>query len=339
MWHLLFWAVMVVWTSTIYDPCNGEFIFTFIIFNLIRLPVIGASTYFVLYFLIPQFLIKRKRYGPFTALFLATLLVTIIADRLVIGTPFIIKLMKDTGLEYHFFNEVPIVRNAFLLVAMIGMASMIRFFKLYLIQEREQHQLQRLQLATELAFLKTQVNPHFLFNSLNNLYSMAIQKEYFDLAGGLENLSGIMRYLTYDSNAQKVALTKEIELLQQYIGMQQWRLDEDDDITVVFKTKGELQHLQIAPVLLLPIVENAFKHGVRPGRSSMVSIDLEVMADKLCFNVTNTLQEDHREAIDKPGIGLNNVQKRLTLLYPDQHHLTTGTQHGFFLSTLEITLR
>lgn len=334
--HTLFWLVIVAWTSTIYDFGKGEFILTFMLFNFIRLPVIVAATYVVLYVLIPRYLILQRVYEKFAVLFILILLITILLDRLVIGMPIIAELLKETELVYHFFNQVPIIRNAFLLVAIIGLASMIRFFKLYLIQERRQHQLQEMQLTTELAFLKAQVNPHFLFNALNNLYSMAVQKESWEVAKGLESLSGIMRYLTYDSNAPKVSLEKEIDLLQKYIENQQLRLREEDDVTIVFKIKGDVQQHEIAPVLLLPIVENAFKHGVIPEQSAVVIIQLEVKERQLWFRVENTVQDKLTPDFEQNGIGLPNIRKRLNLLYPEQHQFYVGVEQAFFVSDLKI---
>ena len=339
IWHVIFWIVIVVCTSAVYDKSKGIFIWTYIQFNLIRLPLILTTTYVVLYGLIPRYLINRKQYWHFAGYFIVTVLLTILLDRIIIGSQLIGDLLAETKLKYRFFSQVPIVRNAFLLVATIGLATMIRFFKLYLKQERHKHQLQEAKLATELAFLKAQVNPHFLFNTLNNLYSMAVQKEQPELAEGLANLSGIMRYLTYDSNASTVPLAKEIELLQQYIEIQRLRQSEQDDITIVFNIKGVARHHQIAPVLLLPIVENAFKHGVLPGRESLVLIDLEVKEEKLYFQVKNTLHPKQNPALEKHGIGLKNVRKRLELLYPKGYSLETKAVDQFYISNLDLHLQ
>ena len=296
---MFFWCVIVVWTGTIYEfSKDEEYLWLFIQFNLIRLPLIITATYLVLYFLIPRYLIESKQYRLFALGFGGILLSTILLDRVIIGTPLVHQLLESTQLEYRFFNRIPIVRNTFLLISIIGLAALIRILKLYFVQERRQLQLQEVQLATELAFLKAQVNPHFLFNALNNLYSMAVQREQTELAAGLENLSGIMRYLTYDSNAELVPLSKEIELLRQYIEIQQLRLDLSDDVTFVFNIKGSMQGQFIAPVLLLPMVENACKHGIRPDSSCLIMIDLVVNEGTLQVKIKNTL---HAEKIKFMG--------------------------------------
>lgn len=335
VWHILFWIVIVLWSSTIYDY-KGMFGSIFILFNLTRLPVIMLATYVVLYGLIPRYLIESRQYVSFGIWFFFIMVLATLLDRLIIGSDLLAPQMEEIGLSYKFFNEVPILRNAFLLVSIIGLASMIRFFKLFILQERHRSEIQKEKLTTELSFLKAQVNPHFLFNALNNLYSMAVQQEQGELAEGLENLSGIMYYLTYESNAPKVAIEKEIHLIQNYIEIQSLRLAETDDTTIGFQVEGNPQGFMIAPVLLLPLVENAFKHGVEPDKKSLVKINLKVTATNLTFSIKNTTRKSQAQSLENEGIGLKNVRKRLQLLYPDSHSLTTEKQDGFFITTLTL---
>lgn len=337
VWHFLFWIVIVLWSSTIYDY-KGLFGPVFILFNLLRLPVIMGATYLVLYLLIPRYLIHSRQYLKFSLWFLLILLMATILDRLIIGSNLLAPQLEEVGLTYRFFNEIPILRNAFLLVSIIGLASMIRFFKLFILQERRRNEIQEEKLATELAFLKAQVNPHFLFNALNNLYSMAIQKDQTELAGGLENLSGIMYYLTYESNAPKVAIEKEIHLIRHYIEIQSLRLSETDEATIAFQVRGSTNGIMIAPVLLLPLVENAFKHGVEPDKKSLVKIDLILEDNRLTFKVKNTVRQSQVQHLEKEGIGLKNVRKRLHLLYPDAHILEAERKETYFITTLTLNL-
>ncbi|MEN0049252.1 MAG: sensor histidine kinase [Bacteroidota bacterium] len=333
--HLFFWIVILFWTSTIYDY-NGKFGWHFVWFNLVRFPVIIASTYLVIYYFLPKWIVKEKRYGLFTLTFLLIFLLATVLDRIVIGSNFIINLLADTGLTYYFFNEIPIIRNAFILLSIIGLASGIRFFKLYLSEEKRKHELEAIQLNTQLNFLKTQINPHFLFNALNNLYSMAIEKQQEEIATGLDNLSGIMQYLTYESNAEKVPLQKEVQLLQNYIEIQHLRLEETDDTTISFQVKGVNEAHQIAPVILLPLIENAFKHGVRPEEKCLVNIQLLVEDHQLKFNVQNTIFEHSTALLNDRGIGLENVRKRLALIYPNQHQFVLTKTDSDFIVELRI---
>ncbi len=334
--HVFFWAIIALWSSTIYDY-KGAYGLHFIIFNLVRLPVIMIATYIVLYWLIPKYLIQGKKYFQFGAWFLIIFLVATVLDRLIIGSDLVAPKMSALGLTYSFFNGIPILRNAFLLISIMGLAAMIRIFKLYYVQERKQHEIQQEMLASELAFLKAQVNPHFLFNALNNLYSMAIQKGDGELAEGIENLSGVMQYLTYESNAPKVELDKELQLIQNYIEIQSLRLAETDEATISFNVEGNTRGILIAPVLLLPLVENAFKHGVEPDKRSLVKIDLKVADRKLNFKIKNTIRESQVNDLTKEGIGLENVRKRLGLLYPDRHSLQIVPGEVYFTVILSLS--
>lgn len=335
--HLLFWVVIVCWISAVHDH-NGNYVGRFVLFNLLRMPVIIPATYLVIYYFMPRWLIREKDYLKFGLAFGLNFVVASLLDRVIIGTELSKNILKDTGLIYEFFNEVPILRNAFLLVSIMGLACLIRFFKLYLQEEQRKHQLEQEHLATQLAFLKAQINPHFLFNALNNLYSMAIQREQTEIAGGLENLSGVMHYLTYESNAHKVPLEKEIGLLQHYIEIQQLRLADTDDATVSFSAKGPINGQLIAPVILLPLVENAFKHGVQPGKRSLVKIRVAVKGTTLDFSVQNTFFEKSPQSVRESGIGLENVRKRLQLLYRDRYVLETGQTDAHYWSKLQLPL-
>ena len=335
--HLLFWIVILFWTSAIYDY-NGKYGWHFVWFNAFRFPLVIAATYIVIYIFLPKWIIEKKEYLKFGVVLTLFLVAVTLLDRLLIGTPIIFNLLEGTNLTYRFFNEVPIVRNAFVLVSIIGLAALIRFFKLYLNQERKKHELQEAHLATQLAFLKAQVNPHFLFNALNNLYSTAIQKDQADLANGIAHLSGVMRYLTYESNVPFVPLVKEVQLIQDYIAIEQLHLDPMDDVTIAFNMEGEPKNHSIAPVILLPLVENAFKHGVHPQNKSLVLLNLVVKPESIQFKLKNTKFAASPRSLENSGIGIQNVQKRLDLVYPNQYHLTFHSDERFFITELQIQL-
>ncbi|MEL6925516.1 MAG: histidine kinase, partial [Bacteroidota bacterium] len=286
----------------------------------------------------------------FALAFVLLFVVATLLDRLIIGSRLVELLLADTGLTYTFFNQIPILRNAFVLLSIMGLASLIRFFKLYLQQTQEKHQLQEEYLQTQLTFLKAQLNPHFLFNALNNLYSQAVQNDQANIAKGLEQLSGIMHYLTYESAVPKVALEKEIKLIQNYIEVEQSRLAPADEVTISFKVKGSINGQHIAPVLLLPLVENAFKHGVRPEQKSLVHIELSIDGQELEFQTRNTdfaktypetpptKNEKLSTVPQHTGIGFRNTQHRLQLIYPGRHRFETQRSNNYFLASLKVTL-
>ena len=173
--------------------------------------------------------------------------------------------------------------------------------------------------ASELALLRSQVNPHFLFNTLNNIYSLVYKKSE-DAPAAVMKLSAIMRYMLYDATTDQVALDKEIEYLQSFIELQKLRLKEPDFVSL--EIKGAVNGHTIAPMLLIPFVENAFKHGSKTVSNPGIKINLFIEEEQIRFEVSNyhkantILQKD-----DAGGIGLQNINRRLQLLYPNKHSL------------------
>jgi two-component system LytT family sensor kinase len=182
-------------------------------------------------------------------------------------------------------------------------------------------QIEAKQVQTELRLLKAQINPHFLFNTLNNLFGMA-RKQDPQTADGISGLSHLMRYMIYESNVEFINLEKEIQQINRLIELQKLRFTQDDDIQINFSIDGEVSKVQIPPMLLIPFVENAFKHGISLVTPSYVRISLNLDKDKLEFSVKNSKHSrfENKEDIGE-GIGLKNVSRRLELLYPEKHEL------------------
>lgn len=230
----------------------------------------------------------------------------------------------------------PIILLAFLVIQ--GIAVAYFFLKEWAKSELIQTQLQANQLSTEIKFLKSQINPHFLFNTLNNLFSMAQGKGNDELADGISKLSGMMRYMLYDSNEENVPLSKEITYLEECITLNKLRYAEEE-VIVTFECKGKIADIHVAPMLFIPFVENAFKHGVAIGQTAAIQIALVVSGQKLNFSCVN---EDHssirKMEMEISGIGLENVKRRLELVYPGKHQLTIRNEDGKFMVKLEIDL-
>ena len=228
----------------------------------------------------------------------------------------------------------PVILLAFLVIQGIAMAYF--FLNEWANGELIQTQLQANQLSTEIKFLKSQINPHFLFNTLNNLFSMAQDKGNDELADGISKLSGMMRYMLYDSNEESVPLSKEITYLEEYITLNKLRY-ADEEVVVSFDHAGQIADSRIAPMLFIPFVENAFKHGVAIGQKAAIQITIVVSGQKLNFSCVNT---DHSfiKKMEISGIGLENVRRRLELLYPGKHRLIINNEDGKFMVTLEMDL-
>jgi two-component system, LytTR family, sensor kinase len=230
----------------------------------------------------------------------------------------------------------PVILLAFLVIE--GIAIGYFFLKAWAKSELIQTQLQANQLSTEIKFLKSQINPHFLFNTLNNLFSMAQSKGNDELADGISKLSGMMRYMLYDSNEETVPLSKEITYLEECITLNKLRY-ADEEVIVTFDQGGQIADTRIAPMLFIPFVENAFKHGVAIGQRAAIHIAIVVSGQKLIFTCVNTDYNFIRKMeMEISGIGLENVKRRLELVYPGKHRLKINNEDGKFMVNLEIDL-
>ncbi len=187
-----------------------------------------------------------------------------------------------------------------------------------------QNQKQKTELITqkqagEIALLRYQINPHFLFNTLNNIYSLVYQKSD-DAAVAVMRLSEIMRYMLYESNINQVALKKEINYLNSFIELQQLRMKSKDFVS--FEVYGDIENKTISPMLLIPFVENAFKHGSKNYNIPGIRIVINVLQNEISVEVRNFYNKvKHINKDEVKGIGLQNVKRRLELIYPNQHSL------------------
>jgi two-component system LytT family sensor kinase len=191
-------------------------------------------------------------------------------------------------------------------------------------------------LKTELSFLRSQVSPHFMFNVLNNMVAL-VRKHFDQLEPSLIKLSSLLRYMLYETNEQSVALEKEVEYLQSYIDLQQQRFGKNVQLYVDLKEIDN--NYFIEPMLLIPFVENAYKHGIGMVEDAEIKIVLKVKNGLLQFDVKNKFSEIGQTHDQTTGIGLNNVKRRLNLLYKDSHNLVINKNDNWFLASLQINIR
>jgi len=203
------------------------------------------------------------------------------------------------------------------------------------IQEKLQQEKQKERLKSELSFLRSQISPHFIFNILNSIVYLIRSKS--DLAEPVTlKLSDLMRYMLYESEINQIPLEKEILYVENYIDLQKVRFEDDVDIR--YKLEGTSQGQLIEPMLLIPFVENAFKHGVGMVTDPTIDIHLKIIEKDLYFAVKNKISPEMAEdKDDSSGIGLKNVQRRLELLYPNSHQLEITNDDGWFLVTLRLS--
>ncbi|MFN8341182.1 MAG: histidine kinase [Cyclobacteriaceae bacterium] len=214
--------------------------------------------------------------------------------------------------------------------------SMIRFAAEWFELESRRREVENEKLTAELNFLKAQINPHFLFNTLNNLYYLAYTQSP-NTTEVVAKLSQMMRYMIYDSNYPLVRLNKEIEYMQNYISLERLRLN--NQIPVRFDVDGVTEDVQICPLILITFLENAFKHGVSsdaPG--SWVNLLIKVTGSECLFVVENSKRPESQRTDGKSGIGLQNVQRRLHLSYPEKHTLVIRNTEDQYRVELKIDL-
>jgi LytS/YehU family sensor histidine kinase len=217
---------------------------------------------------------------------------------------------------------------------MLFMSGFIKIAQEWFKSEQQREALKVENLNAELKFLKSQINPHFLFNCLNTIYSLA-HKHSVQTEHAIVKLSTIMRYMIYDSNEDKVQLHQELQYLEDYIDIQRLRMP--DDIVVDYAVQGNPAGLKIAPMLLVPFVENAFKHGISYAEPSFIAIALAIEKNEIRLVVENS--RFRQRVAEKGGIGLQNVRKRLELLYADHHELEITESENQFIVDLKIVLK
>ena len=213
------------------------------------------------------------------------------------------------------------------------------FTRNWLISEKRKQELEKEKLTAELNFLKTQLNPHFLFNVLNMAYSSANRKGDDQTAGIIGKLSVLMRYMLYESNVNKIEVEREIEFIRNYINLQKMRFSKDLPVTVNFSIQGNYNGQRIAPLILISFIENAFKYGVKLERESEITLNMNFHNGEMEFYISNDVFTPVQQAPQKAsGIGLKNTQKRLSIIYPHRHKLNIESKPDKFSVKLLLTL-
>lgn len=190
-------------------------------------------------------------------------------------------------------------------------------------------------LKTEVAYLKAQINPHFLFNTLNSVYALTLEKS--DLAPeAILKLSSMMRYVVSESSRETVSLEKEIDYIKNYISLQQLRMDVEAALSFIIT--GNPRGKSISPLLLIPFIENAFKYGLNPEEDSFVTINIDITDDELKLNIENSIVNMDFPQEEKTEQGIENTRQRLAYLYPDKHKLHIFDTGHTFTVNLSIIL-
>jgi len=328
--HLVFWALSYYILLNIFSLSSSiqkiDYIYTSIYLVSLALPVLLN-----LYLFIPFFLRKGK-YIQYILSFLASLFLFAWINQLTFAH--FIDVIFPGYFFISFYTYWDLLK--FFLV-FLGVTTMLQLSKEWfeLNAERQRNlELEKERADAELKALTNQVNPHFLFNSLNVIYSLVLNKRE-ESSEAILKLSDILRYVIYDASSPFVSLSKEVEMIRNYMVLQQYRINEESKIT--FSFEGEPDELKIAPMLLLPLVENGFKHGIKGDvKDTFLDIQLQVKDKGLRFIVTNNKGKDEESIRDAGGIGLQNIQNRLGLIYKEDHSFQIDDKEDLFRVTLDI---
>lgn len=204
---------------------------------------------------------------------------------------------------------------------------------------RREGKLEQEKMRADIDFLRSQINPHFFFNALNNIYAITQRKHDREAGQAIMKLSGLMRYMTYDSNVSEIGLCEEIEHLENYIEVARLKFSPDDNVDIAIDKSGDFKPFKIAPLLLIPFVENAFKHGLSSKGEGFVHIRIRLKENELEFFVQNPIIRKREPLKKHSGIGLDNVKKRLVLIYPDRHTLEIAQSEDRFTVVLRLYLK
>lgn len=235
--------------------------------------------------------------------------------------------------RYYPYLMIPINALHILVVGMIACA--MRGFISWMEERDYRLQLERKNKETSLALLKAQINPHFLFNTLNNI-DVLIEKDPVTASTYLKKLSDILRFTLYESPSETISLQQEVEYIRQYIELQKLRTTNPD--FVKFETSGALDQLMVAPMLFIPFIENAFKHSTNKKINNAITISLNAGVDEIKFNCSNVYDKHAINTQEKSGLGLELASSRLRLLYPDNFTLDIDQTAERFTVNLAINL-
>ena len=334
--HFMFW--IAIWFFFVYFFSYNSSDKVYVIwFSSFLLPITMCITYFTVYFLIPKYLLTKKYrlfalYGFYTFVSSTYLIVLII-----LGSFIFLSNLNVT-------NMPPMSRNfAFVLILVyliVGLISFISLLNHNFNTVSKYKELQNKVLETQLQFkdqelrhLKKQIHPHFLFNTLNTIYGFAL-KQSKKTPETILKLSNLLDYILYQVDKPNVSLKEELLHLKEYIELEKIRFE--DTLKVLFASCEIDSDIQIAPLLLIPFVENAFKHGSIISGFLKVEIQIELIQDQLQFSIRNTALNDNINKKNS-GIGLNNIKKRLDLHYNNAYQLKVEHKDDWFSVNLSIS--
>lgn len=328
--HTLFWVCAWFFFFFYYKRYSEVNIYTFIA-SVINLVAAIATVYTFNYYLIPKILLKNKRIKFFAFAFVAIVMFFYI--QLLLTLFLVVKLLNA---ENRLFPEMIDVMMLFYnLFFVVFVAIAIKFYKRWAEKDYREQKVQKAKVEAELQMLKAQINPHFLFNTLNSIYVLAMKKSE-QTASVVMMLSDILDYILYRIDTPKIAIANEIQIIENYIELEKIRFADRVDVNFTYNLVSK--DIQIPPMLVIPFVENAFKHGVAKSISkSWIKIAINESGNTLNILLSNSKSQTSAKGISG-GIGLANVTKRLELIYGDSYKLNISEKTNLYDVSLSIPI-
>lgn len=332
---MLFWTLFILVGSFIFSY-QQNFPYQFFLMNfLVHLPLFLLFTYGVIYFLVPRFLLVQRYWQFFAGLILSTCiaaLLRILVSRYVYFALFIPEVLYPK----EWINAEIFIINIFWIIGPTIVFAMIKYYKNWLNSQALANEAERKHLASELQVLKAQLNPHFLFNTFNNLYVLALQKSD-KTPEVISKISGLFHYVLYECNSVEVPVSKEIKLISDYIQLEELRYS--DRLSITFEKEIDNPECLIPPMMLYSFVENCFKHGCSNDPDSpWIKIRIRVKQNIFEFEAINSIPRAYcKHSEEGGGVGLSNIKRRLELIYPKNHQLEISKDNCEFRVRLQIS--
>ena len=327
--HILFWALSFYVLLQIFSD-NSEIYKVDYIYTSVFMFTLQLAVYFNHFLIIPKYL-NKKEYVAFGVLVLM-LVVAVSLFNVLLYNHLIDYILPG----YYFISYFTYVDVLKFFIAFLAVTTLLKLSKdwFQLADARQKlTEMQREKFEIELKALRAQVNPHFLFNSLNVLYSLAL-KNSKESPKAIIELSDILRYVIYDSNKDKVKISAEVKLIEDYLSLQSYRTELNTSVEFNHKIANGIE---IAPMLFLPLLENSFKHGIKGDiEETFVRINLKADKQLIRFEIENNKGETRKDKNEPGGVGLENIQHRLQLIYPGCHRFKIDEQEDYFKVKLEI---
>ncbi|WP_412985570.1 sensor histidine kinase [Pontimicrobium sp. IMCC45349] len=325
--HLFFWALVLLFYTYFFGINSTNFNYV-LSFSLFLMPITIGTTYVFIYKLIPEYLLKKQfiRFGIYSAF-------TVIISTYLIVISIFYGLIYLSKLDYN--TMAPISRSLlFIIIAVYLVVIIVSSFKLLILHLKHvettrqlEHKILEAQLKLkeqELNYLKMQIHPHFLFNTLNTMYGFALKKAN-ETPEMILKLSNLLDYLLYKVDKPLVLLTDELNHIEDYIELEKMRFS--DTLSLSLEKNNISNTINIAPMLLLPFIENSFKHGTIMEGKLNIEIKISCYESNVDFNIKNSYSNNNNSS---QGIGLKNIKKRLELLYKDKYTLNINKADSFF---------